>query len=91
MTAIKWAERFIKTSPSDWDKLFKRMDKEENPVSLQELERNADHLAQKLVMISEYLAVRGAAGCGDGGHENALAASGKRVVKVRKVLGYTQP
>lgn len=57
----------------------------------QRLAREADALAQDAAWLSAYLDQRGAAGCGDNGHEEAVKYADKRKKQIRKVLGYTYP
>lgn len=58
---------------------------------LQELESAANKMVQDCAQLSAYLSSRGAAGMGDGGHEDALNRSKARLKHVRRALGYTHP
>lgn len=44
-----------------------------------------------LAELSEYAMYRGAAGCGDHGHEKARKKAEAQAKRVRKALGYTYP
>lgn len=59
------------------------------PIELQEIEREADHLAQRLAFLSGYLSRRGAAGCGDAGHDESLKHGQRVMHQTRKALGYS--
>ena len=60
-------------------------------VDIQSLSDHASNLSVIAAELSEYFDYRGAAGCGDHGHDAALAKAQKRRKKVRKALGYTCP
>ena len=51
-------------------------------------ERECDHRASYYAFISGYLAARGGNGCGDCGHVEAYRVGHKRMLEVRKLLGY---
>lgn len=58
---------------------------------LQCLEKEAAAVSQRAAWVSEYLSLRGASGCGDHGHDEAVKGANKYLKKVRKALGYTYP
>lgn len=60
-------------------------------LSVQDIERQAAALAQGAAMLSAYADARGAAGCGDSGHEAAIKHAQKRLKAVRRAMGYTAP
>lgn len=61
------------------------------PESWQEVESLADGLSALAAEISAYAGMRGADGCGDHGHEEAMKAAQKARKRVRKALGYSYP
>lgn len=61
------------------------------PSVLQDLGREASGLAQHAAWLSEYLEFRGAAGCGDHGHDEAAVKADAKLKTVRKAMGYTYP
>ena len=62
-----------------------------NSRDIQELASEASSLCAITGELSEYFEWRGAAGCGDHGHDDALKKAQKRRKKVRKALGYSYP
>jgi hypothetical protein len=58
---------------------------------ISELEEMTSDLMQKLAFAQGYLMSRGAAGCGDSGHEEAMKEGQKHLKKVRKAMGFTAP
>lgn len=58
---------------------------------LQEAESELTALAQRAAHAAAYLMRRGAAGCGDDGHSEALEYANKQLQPLRKALGYTYP
>lgn len=74
---------------NEWGKYFDELKPEERDV--QGLANLASLLCTISGELSEYLEWRGAAGCGDHGHDEALAKAQKRRKKIRKALGYTYP
>jgi hypothetical protein len=60
-------------------------------VALQDLERELSALACTAGRCAKYLMLRGAAGCGDHGHEAAAKAAEKISKPLRKALGYSYP
>lgn len=58
---------------------------------LAEYARTLQAIAEKAARLAEYCEERGGDGCGDRGHESAVAAANRRVRKVRKALGYQYP
>ena len=80
----------INTIPrNEWGEYFDELKSEEKDV--QGLASHASQLSALAGELSEYLEYRGAAGCGDHGHDEALAKAQKRRKKVRRALGYTYP
>ena len=80
-------DNFISVGFNHWDEAFKKI----HPSKIQDLERTADGLCQQYALLSGYLSLRGAAGCGDHGHEDAMKEANKKLKKVRKALGFTYP
>lgn len=58
---------------------------------IQCLAREADAVAQRTAWISKYLDYRGAAGCGDSGHDEAVEQANAHLKTVRKAMGYSYP
>lgn len=57
----------------------------------QQIETRATALACRLFFLAAYAMHRGAAGCGDHGHEAALKAANKKFKLARKMAGFTYP
>lgn len=57
----------------------------------QELEQKATALACRLFFIAEYADRRGAAGCGDHGHYEAVSKANRKYKKARKLAGFSIP
>lgn len=56
-----------------------------------ELEEKVSRVMQDLAWAQGYLMSRGAAGCGDSGHDEATKVAEKCLKKVRKAMGFTMP
>jgi len=56
-----------------------------------EFERMISSAIQALAWAEGYLMARGAAGCGDSGHEDAAKHADKHLRKIRKAMGFTTP
>jgi hypothetical protein len=81
------ALRLLKLPVAQLEGAFARL-----PVSeIQEIEGEAGQLAQAAAFLGEYAGYRGAYGCGDHGHADAVHQASKKVKRVRKALGYTYP
>jgi len=88
----KRLRKFVESGFNYWDGLFKTVSR--SPIgspALQEIAREADGIAQKCVLVSQYLCYRGACGFGDHGHDDALKEAQKDLKKVRKAMGFTRP
>lgn len=60
-------------------------------IDVQQAERWLSQIASTAGDRAAYLMKRGAAGCGDSGHDDAIKYAGLRLKAVRKALGYTYP
>jgi hypothetical protein len=58
---------------------------------VRELEDKVSRTMQDLAWAQGYLMARGAAGCGDSGHDEAVKDAEKRLKQVRKAMGFTMP
>lgn len=85
----KKALRAIAVPAFDWDRWFRRNCRNGNEV--QAIQDRLLSIAQWSAHLAEYLSYRGAAGCGDHGHEPAKKAADKKLRRVRKALGYSYP
>lgn len=72
---------------SEWDEMVYQLNTSERV----EIAEHLDDRIQMYSLLVEYLERRGAAGCGDSGHDEAMKQSTKRLKKVRNALGYTYP
>lgn len=79
---------YLEVHPNAWGALF---DHSSDLKNVNALQQEADVLCQRLAQLSEYLSQRGAAGCGDQKHEEALKQSQAKLKTIRKALGYTYP
>ena len=77
---------FVDNGHDRWDNLAQL-----SADQLRALQDQADHLAIQCGMVSRYLEYRGAAGCGDHGHDAALAQAMRARKKIRRALGYAMP
>lgn len=59
--------------------------------AVRELEEKVSRAMQDLAWAQGYLMSRGAAGCGDPGHDEATKEAEKHLKKVRKAMGFTMP
>lgn len=75
------------TSNDELEKIVNGLSSEQK----QTLEDKATYLACRLFFLSGYLLRRGAAGCGDSGHEDSMKVGQKKLKKARKVAGYLRP
>jgi hypothetical protein len=57
----------------------------------QQIETRATAIACRLFYLAEYAKYRGAAGCGDHGHEKASKAADKKFKLARKMAGFSYP
>ena len=57
----------------------------------QSIETRAASLACRMMYLSEYAMHRGAAGCGDSGHDAATKAANIKFKRARKLAGFTYP
>jgi len=72
---------------SEWDGMVSQLNTSERI----EIAEHLDDRIQVYSRLVEYLEIRGAAGLGDSGHDEAIKHSAKRLKKVRNALGYTYP
>ena len=72
--------------PQDWGWFLK-----DHLIRVQAMADYASRLSIRAAGLSTYLDCRGALGCGDHGHTEALEEAKKTRKKVRKALGYTYP
>jgi len=77
----------LKLTIADADKWVTRL----TDIEKQALERTMFHAAVNFAVWSEYMSYRGAAGCGDCGHDSAIKAAEKMRKRVRKVFGHAYP
>ena len=61
------------------------------PAELQEAETVAAYMAVGAAKASAYLLMRGAAGCGDHGHDDANKKAKKAEKKARQLIGFSYP
>ena len=81
----KLFKEFLKNSLEDWEILFKN---KKLKGRLQDIESIADAVCTQSAMVGAYMVARGASGCGDSGHEEAIKAVHKVRNRIREALGY---
>jgi hypothetical protein len=73
----------LELEPKDWMKHLKN-----HGATPREIERKADIIAIRTAQISAYFGARGANGCGDNGHEEAMKDVKEMRKDIRHALGY---
>lgn len=63
----------------------------QNPPTLMQVVGRLNSLASHYAMLARYLERRGGGAGGDQGHEDASRQANRRLVQVRRVLGYSYP
>ncbi len=80
--------RLLRTPPVKWDKAAQKI----NESDVQEIVSVLEHMATRAARLAEYLDTRcGGTGCGKQSHEDSVKAANKKLVEVRRAIGYSYP
>lgn len=73
-----------------WDEIFDELE-QAGDVDAQRASDSLSRMGVECGLLSTYLGYRGAFGCGDSGHEAAIAKASKKQRHYRKAHGYSYP
>jgi len=79
-------DSFLNAPIKDWGELTDALSLADKTA----LEIEADTLCTASALLSIYMDKRGASGCGDAGHEQAVESAIKTKKDIRELLGYHQ-
>ena len=78
---------WLEMAPINFDAAVSVMSSEQK----HDLEHWLDGVCERAALLSGYLDARGNTGCGDNGHAEGVKYGNRKLVAVRKALGYTYP
>src|SRR5512146_1863134 len=78
---------WLECAPITWEDRVSALSMSER----QELERWLDSVCERAAMLSGYLDARGVTGCGDNGHADGVKHANRKLVAVRRALGFIDP